>query len=281
MGFTIKQISDVGSANPIVARLSLQFSEIISFYNLTEGAKGEINLVLSKDIQQRLLACEKIAIELNNEIANALQTIKENGLKTQSNGRVLESPHIIRLEERIESYLYNAKSCLRDVLKIYNIIFGTNFTEARYDKAIKWASERFGEEDALTKFLKTDNDLWIHKLVKMRNAIEHPGGHSGHLKIQNFEVKSDNTQVTITEPSWNLNDDIPTIIRGDIQVFINNILEFTEDVVISALEKIGKPPILAILEIPKDQRREEAPIRFRMGLTQELQSTSICSPRVT
>jgi hypothetical protein len=46
-----------------------------------------------------------------------------------------------------------------------------------------------------------------------------------------------------------------------------------EVVVISALEKIDKPPMLAILEIPKDQRRKEAPIRFRMGLAQELEST--------
>jgi len=209
---------------------------------------------------------------LNNEIADTLKNIREMGLKTQSNGRVLEFPHIIRLEERIESHLYNAKSCLRDVLKIYNIVFGTNFEEARYDKAIKWASERFGEEDALTKFLKTDHDLWIHKVVNMRNAIEHPGGRAGILKIQNFEVKSDNTQVTITEPSWNLNDEVPTLIRSDIHVFVNNILELAEDVVISALEKIGKPPLLAIVEIPKDQRNEEAPIRFRIVLNHELES---------
>lgn len=149
-------------------------------------------------------------------------------------------------------------------------MFGTNFNEARYDLAIKWASEKFGAEDALTIFLKTDHDLWIHKIIRMRNAIEHPGGHSGLLKIQNFEVKSDNAQATITEPSWNLNDEIPTLIRCDIHVFVNNILEFAEDVVISALEKVGKPSMLAVQEIPKDQRHQEAPVRFKIGLVQEL-----------
>ncbi|MDD1628379.1 MAG: hypothetical protein LUQ26_13050 [Methylococcaceae bacterium] len=270
MGFVLKQISNVGSANPIVARLSLQFHEIIAFYDLADDAKEKIGLVLNKQIQQRLLACEKIAIELNNEITDALKIIREMGLKTQSNGRVLELPHIIGLEERIEPYLYNAKSCLRDILKIFNIVFGTNFNETRYDLAIKWASEKFGAEDALTIFLKTDHDLWIHKIIRMRNAIEHPGGHSGLLKIQNFEVKSDNAQATITEPSWNLNDEIPTLIRCDIHVFVNNILEFAEDVVISALEKVGKPSMLAVQEIPKDQRHQEAPVRFKIGLVQEL-----------
>jgi hypothetical protein len=270
MDFVVKKISNVGSSNPIVARLSLQFDEIINFYNLPDGVRKDIVHVLRNDIQQRLLACEKIAIELNNEIVDELKTIKEKGLKTQSSGKVLELPHIIRLEERIEAYLYNAKSCLRDILKIYNIVFGTDFTEARYDRAIKWASEKFGEEDALTRLLKADQGLWIPQVVKIRNAVEHPGGHSGFLRVQNFEAKLDNAQVTITEPAWGLNDDIPTIIRGDLLVFINNILELAEDVVLSALDKVGKPARLVILEIPKDQRNEEAPIRFRMGLAHEL-----------
>lgn len=269
MGFILKRVSDVGSANPIVARLSFQFNEIIGFYNLADSTKEQIKHVLMMDIQPRLLACEKISIELNNEITDALKTIHERGLKTQSNGMVLELPHILRLEERVESYLYNAKSCLRDALKIYNVVFGASFSEARYDNAIKWASKKFGAEDALTKFLKVDNGLWIHKVVKMRNAIEHPGGHSGYLKIQNIDVNTDNAQLTIIEPSWSLNDEIPTYIRGDIQVFVNNILELAEDIVISALDKFVKPPILVIQEIPKDSRNAETPVRFKVALIQE------------
>lgn len=272
MGFVLKRVSDVGSANPIVARLSLQFNKIIEFYNLSDSAKTRIQLVLNKDIQPRLLSCEKIAIELNSEIDEVLRVIKETGLKKQANGMVLEVPHILRLEERIEAYLYNAKSCLRDVLKIYNIVFGASFSEARYDQAIRWAGEKFGENDSLTKFLKLDHDRWIQTLVKMRNAIEHPGGYSGYLNIHNFDIKTENVQVAITEPSWNLNDEIPTSIRGDIQVFVNNILELSEDVVLSVLDKVGKPPMFIILEIPEDQRNEDAPIRFRIALAQELES---------
>lgn len=272
MGFILKRVSDVGSCNPIVARLSLQFAELIEFYNLDESKKESIIELLTGDIQKRLLSCHKEALEVTNEISDALNKIKENGLPIQSGGRVIESPHIIRLEERIESYLYNAKSCLRDVLKVYNILFDTNFTEARYDKAIQWATEKFGENDGITKFLTTDHDHWIHQLVKMRNAVEHPGGYSGHLHIQNFEIVTSNGKKGITEPTWNLNDDVATLIRKDLFVFVENILELIEDVVISALEKFGKSPILAIIEIPKDKRREEAPIRFRMGLPQEIES---------
>ena len=269
MGFVFKQISDVGSANPIVARLLLQFSEIIDFYNLPKESKDDIKDILHSDIQKRLLACEKISVEINDEINKELKNIYEGGLKTQSQGRVLELPQIIRLEERLESYLYNAKSCLRDILKIYNVVFKADFNEARYDKAVIWASEKFGEKDPITNFLRVDHDLWIHKIVKMRNAIEHPGGHSGNLNIINFEVNTENTETKILEPMWHLNDEAPNIIRHDLSVFTQNALELTEDVVISALEKKGKPPMLELKEIPEEQRRKEAPIRFKMGIANQ------------
>ncbi len=270
MGFVIKQVSDVGSANPIVARLCLQFNEIIEFYKLSDESKKDIKGVLFNDIRNRLLSCEKIAIELNNEINEELQIIRENGLKTQANERVIEIPYIIRLDERVESYLYNAKSCLRDALKIYNILFETNFNEARYDKVIKWARDKFGENDSITNFLRSDHDMWIHKLVKMRNAIEHPGGFSGNLSINNFEIITENNKSKISEPAWKLNDENESTIRHDLSIFINNILELVEDIVISSLEKTGKPEMLTIIEIPEEQRREEAPIRFKMGLAQKL-----------
>ena len=272
MVFVLKQVADVGSANPIVARLSLQFFSIFDFYELDDEVKESINGILHNDIQKRLITCDKIATEVVNEIETSITALKDDGLKTQSSGRVIESPHILNLEERLETYLYNAKSCLRDALKIYNIIFGSTFTEARFDKAIAWAEKEFGDNDPIVKFLKVDHGLWIHKLVKMRNAAEHPGGHSGHLHIKNFKVDTTNETSPINEPIWYLNDDPPAPIRGDLHVFVSNILELTEDMVLSALSKQKKPDLVHILEIPENQRREEAPIRFRMGLAQEIES---------
>ncbi|MGZ8096704.1 MAG: hypothetical protein ACXWUD_10745 [Methylosarcina sp.] len=272
MGFILKQVSDVGSGNPIVARLSLQFRSILDFYSFDYITKESIQSVLCNDIQKRLIACDRLAKEVIDEIEKVLNELIENGLKTQSGRRVIESPYIINLEERIESYLYNAKSCLRDSLKIYNIVFNTNFTEARYDKAIEWAEREFGNDDAIAKFLKANHELWIRKLVKMRNAIEHPGCHSGLLHIKNFDFVTTDGGTVIQEPIWYLNDDSPTTIRSNIHVFVKNILELTEAIVLSVLDKQEKSSMLHILEIPENQRREEAPIRFRMGLAQEMES---------
>lgn len=271
MGFVFKQVSDVGSGNPIVARLSLQFGSILDFYDFDQETKESIKSVLYSDIQKRLVTCDKLAKEIVEEIEAALNELNSNGIKTQSGGRVIESPHIINLDERLETYLYNAKSCLRDSLKIYNIVFGTSFTEARYDKAIKWSAKEFGENDPITIFLKGNNEVWINKLVKMRNAIEHPGGYCGHLHIKNFEVITSNEVTSIHEPLWHLNDEEPTVIRSELREYVKYILGMTEDIVLSVLSKQKQPPIVQILEIPEEQRREEAPIRFRMGLAQEIE----------
>ncbi len=274
MGFILKQVADVGTANPIVARLSIQFGSIFDFYELDDETKESIFGILHSDIQKRLISCDKIATEIVGEIEAAITALQEDGVKTQSFGRVLEPPHILNLEERLESYLYNAKSCLRDALKIYNVFFDSKFTEARYDRAIAWAKDTFGDNDSIVKFLEVDHDLWIRKLVRMRNAAEHPGGHSGHLHVKNFEVDTANKTPRLHEPLWYINDEPPTPIRSDLHVIVSNILELTEDMVLSALGKYNKPVLVSVIEIPENERREEAPIRFRMGLAQEIESNN-------
>ena len=74
---------------------------------------------------------------------------------------------------------------------------------------VAWASKEFGDDSELTRILKQDHDLWIKKLVAMRNAVEHPGGHSGHLSIHNIAlVPPEHPKYPILEtPSWNLNDE--------------------------------------------------------------------------
>jgi len=83
MGFILKKVSDVGTSNPIVARLSLQFSELIKFYNLDDSKKELITELLTGDIQKRLLSCDKEAVEVTNEIIDTLNNIKK--IEYQSN----------------------------------------------------------------------------------------------------------------------------------------------------------------------------------------------------
>src|SRR5690606_9601225 len=152
----------------------------------------------------------------------------------QSHGRVVEAPYLIRLEQRVEQFLYCAKSALRDLAKIFSIFFDVKFSEARYDKIHTWAAEKFGTDSEIAKLIKQDHDSWIKRIVMMINAVEDPGGYSGHLHIHIFELISDPQlkQPNIIEPTWHLNDEPKASIAQNLLVVVANKLGSCEDLLI-------------------------------------------------
>jgi hypothetical protein len=120
MPFFIKQVSSHGTSNPIFARLSVQTHELIQLCSLCKAKKDEVFRILHDDVQPRLLTCDDIAKAVVSEIEAVMSQMAAEGLKTQAQGRVFEVPHVISLEERVERYLYAAKSALRDAAKLFN-----------------------------------------------------------------------------------------------------------------------------------------------------------------
>lgn len=268
MQFQLKKISDHGTSNPMVARLSFQTQELVKFVYMTKDKKDEIFALFHGEIQPRLLECDDISKEILKEISDVYSQLKEKGFTTQSNGRVIEVPHIIRLDQRIEQFLYSAKSALRDLAKIFNIFFDKKFTEARYDKVLEWVSDEFGEECNLTQTIRDNHDSWIKKVVSMRNAVEHPGGYSGHLHIRNFELvsKSHPNYPAIEEPTWYLNEEERVSIVKDLQTIVSNILGLSEEILVVCMYIKGIPDIFQVVEIPESNRKPECPIRLQMAI---------------
>ena len=59
-------------------------------------------------IQPRLIRCYEISNKIKSDLEKIDSDLKENGIKTQSAGRVVEVPHVMQLNEDVETYLYNA-----------------------------------------------------------------------------------------------------------------------------------------------------------------------------
>jgi len=268
MKFHFQQISDYGTKNPIVARLSLQVKDIIQFFPLNETQKENVFGTMCMDVMPRIMTCYKINEEIGGEIIKCKEKINKDDIPTQSQGRTLTLPSILNLNGRVETFLYNSKSALRDFIKIFNVIFNANLKkETKYDLVYKWAKGKFGEDDNLTKVLKQNYDLWIQQIVKMRNAVEHPGGYSGHLQIHNFRItQTINSEPLIVEPSWHLNDDPATPIIVDMTTLIHNLLTFCEETLILCLEKLDNKLPVRVVEIPENKRRPECPVRFRVTM---------------
>lgn len=266
MTFQLVKISDQGTANPIVARLSVQTSELIKFCSRGEEFHKSVLSLFHDHVQKQVLECDQIAQEISQEVLDIDAGLGKDGLKTQANGRVIEVPHIIRLNPRVEQFLYCAKSALRDLARIFDLFFGKSFDGARYDKIIEWANKEFGEDSELVRLLRQDHELWIKRLVGMRNAVEHPGGYSGHLHIQNITlVPPEHPRYPILEPPhWNLNDEPKEPVVENLLTTVSNILEFCEDILVICITMSGLPKIVGFAEIPEDERDPACPIRIKV-----------------
>lgn len=265
--FRIQQLSDYGTANPIVARLSLQTQDLLPFYNLSDKQKEEVFGLFFSSLQPKLMTCSRIMDQLTKEVRERQKTIDEGGLEFQAQGRVYTLPTILDLQHRVETFLYNGKSVLRDLTDIFFILFSKDFKkEARFDKVLKWAKKDFGPEDSLTKMLEDDANTWIKKLVSMRNAVEHPGGHSGVLHIENFSSIEEGKKVLVIEPLWYLNTEKKVPIVHEMDAFVTNLLTFCEEIFVLSLEKFNKEFPIVIVEIPEKERDPQCPKRFKMAM---------------
>ena len=265
MMFRIQQLSDYNLANPIVARLSLQTQDLLPFYNLTDKQKEEVFGLFFSSLQPKLMTCFRIMEQLTKEVRERQKKIDEAGLEFQAQGRAYTLPSILDLQNRAETFLYNGKSVLRDLTDIFSILFSKDFKkEARFDKVLKWAKKEFGPDDPLTKMLEDDANTWIKKLVRMRNAIEHPGGYAGVLYIENFSSMEEGTKVLVIEPLWYLNTEKKIPIVYEMGVFVNNLLTFCEEILVLNLEKFKKGFPILIAEIPEKERDVQCPKRFKM-----------------
>jgi hypothetical protein len=270
MAFRIQQLSDYGTSNPILARLTLQFEKLMEFSEVSKAQGQEIFQVMLMEVVPKVVACSRIREQLTNEIRGHQKAVDEKGLEFQAQGRAYTLPSVVELRHHTETFLYNAKSALRDFTTVFKILFSKDFQkEARYDKVHQWAEKKFGSGDELTKML-ADDLPWIKRVVSMRNAVEHPSGYSGILHVENFASEERDRTVFVIEPVWYLNSEKKSPIANDLEVFITNLLTFFEESLVLCIKKFPSKFPVAIREIPEAERDPQCPIRFTIAFVGQL-----------
>lgn len=272
MGFTLHKVSDYGTSNYIVARTSIQISDLLQPIQIEKEKEEKVIELFFMKVQPRLIRCYEINNKIKSDLEKIDSDLKENGIKTQSAGRVVEVPHVMQLNEDVETYLYNAKSVLRDIAGLFEIFFDKKFDHSRYNDILKWAQKYFGKEHPISKFIEA-NQPWLKDIVQRRNAVEHPGGHSGHLHIKNIQFVDDKENPHFVPPTWHLNKNQATLIHNDLQIILRNLLEFSEILFVLILQAIETHFPLRFYEIPEEDRKKEAPVRF--GVTIDIENFKI------
>lgn len=188
------------------------------------------------------------------------------------NGHKTHLPYIPQLEQECHSFLYEYKNFIRNVLAVFNLLYGTNFKEASEFYSVKkqansligFLEDNFGINDPKTKFLK-EAETNLRNYISMRNAIEHPNGYSGMFKISNFTVCPDQK---FLEPCWwreesNEKEIDKTSIRMGFEVAIHDLLTLAEDIFISwAEEHLYLPTFMQRVFVPKEKRDSNCPVKY-------------------
>jgi hypothetical protein len=265
MAFEIKKISDYGTAHPVVARLKVQTHELIQWADISKDKRESVAAVYF-EIADRLLKCHEIRARLVAALNKAVAEFRPS-----SDPRVMNVPHLIGLRGEVETFLYEAKNFLRDLLAIINPFFDTTFDDASafYDAAGKdrgrivvWATEACGDSDHFTAMLSSEQK-WIEELIRKRNAVEHPGGRSGTLHIENFTPL---TEGRFLLPRWHRDQSEALGLFPDLETYLDNLLTLAEDMLVSCIHHRTQHSIIQFVEIPPDDRDTACPMRLTVQI---------------
>jgi len=271
MAFEFRKISDVGTSHPVVARLGSQTVEVLNWLDTDKANKNAIVELYLEILTQRLLRCHKIRNDLVDKVDDALHKYAE-----QKDARTREVPHVIGLQELAEEFLYQAKNFLRDLLKLFRITYDCELKDASAfadlknkgdSDVVKWGIATFGPDHELTRVLRTEQE-WAGEIIRMRNAVEHPGGHSGNLTLLNIRVQPNG----YIPPTWELTGRVESSILCDMDTELHNMLTLAEELLVHVVMHKTKFKEIAFYEIPLGKRRPECPIRFRVGFSPEMEA---------
>lgn len=284
MAFEIRKIGDVGAGHPVVARLGAQTAELIGFLDVDQKSRDEIGHLYAITLKDRLLRCHAFRNELVTKANTAIEEVQQQG-----DPRIRHVPNVVGLQGIAEGFLQEAKNLLRDLLEILRIAYGcqlrdaSDFTNLKDDgdsKVVKWATATFGDDDPLTKLLKTEGK-WIVQIIRARNAVEHPGGHSGTLTINNIRTDPKNPDAYIP-PTWQRTGCPESGIVADMDVYLHNMLTLAEDLLVLVIKNKSKSAgLIDFIELPEDQRDPKCPIRLRAVLKREIVTQIIGKRKLT
>jgi hypothetical protein len=264
MPFVFPKIFDHGSSNPIVARLFWQTLEILKHCNIAEDTKQQVVELYRGSLMGKLLRCWEIKERLQSQLSAAMA----------STPTAVNFPYILRLGEESHNFLYETKNYIRDLLKVFNLLYSTNFKEASEfsrpkkdsKSLVEFATESFGADDSRTKFFEGAVNCVEH-FIDLRNAVEHPGGYSGELVIKNITWDANGKA---TEPVWvRVKDGMPlatpSSICSDMDLAIHHFLHLGEVVLVSwAAKHLRFPDLMRVVLIPEENRDPKCPINFEV-----------------
>jgi hypothetical protein len=258
-GWHFQQVSDYGSAHPVVARTLIQGAPILEFFLLNDAGQEHLKERLY-ELQNQLVGCVEQRDAIAGEVEAALK------LPPPAPGRVHQLPAVMNLQTRCESFLQSLKLAIRDSARMFEACYpGEGSFDHRFHKLKAWAERKFGPEDHTAKCI-AHWEPWVAETVTWRNAVDHPREDQGEMLLTaNIRVVEQNGALRLEQPHWKLlkhSDFVPIVPHMDRLIAAT--LRISEDFLVELFYKLRLPFPVELYEIPENERRPECPVRLRV-----------------
>lgn len=267
-----EKIFDIGSSSPYVARVTIQFDEIIKFLSLPKE-KHKILLPYLWQANRYLLSSFVIDTFLVQETTKLMPICDKIIEENKNKSSIPAFPQIPDLEGNVRTYLNNAKLFLIESFRLLNIFYKMPFGDkkvAHFNSHLGWVEKHLGKEHHITKMISRDLG-WIRLISECRNALEHPE-EGQEVKFKNLTLLPGNK---FSGPAWSY--DLTKKLKmkyefvdliNDLSIFSHNMLHFFEEMFLfSVNEKLAADSkILLLAEIPDKDISLNCPIKYKVTL---------------
>ena len=175
--FTVQKKIEQGTTNPMSARLTVQVINLLQACGADQKLSQEIVTLYTFSLVGRLARCAEIEARIRGHIEKGKAAFKP------SSGAAQMLPHVPNLKEDCENYLNEFRGFLVDLLKVFNLLYGTDYSEAsewttktqkHKTPVATFAVERNLARPTSRRGLSLKQKTGLEPFVWMRNAATHP-----------------------------------------------------------------------------------------------------------
>jgi hypothetical protein len=258
-------VANVGSSNLIIARVLLQAKQMLDAAMIEGPFDKDATISKLHACKESLLACEKVAHRIAQNIDEIVKLISEHGVARDNRGWGLNPfPQASELELDCGALLIHANRCIKLICELPTLFLTLERTDSNFDHLSKRLSEALGDESPVTTFVR-ENARGVRYLVDLRNCHEHPK--KVKTVIENFRVLPDGQ---IQAPVWYLQGDAqrePHPIKEEALGIVDFLRELAEIMFIHLLiQRVSTKFPFFIAQVPDEEVAPDFPVRYKLSI---------------
>lgn len=254
---------DVGSRNPIIARVLLQSHEFLKSAMFKRPVDIEAVTVQLHNCKEALIACDKIATRVATLVKNTIAKARGEGIAIDNQGRGLNPfPYIPDLETECGTFLIHANLAIKHICELPMAFMDLDRADSNFDYLAKRLAKVLGADAPLSEFVSANAD-GIRYLVDLRNLHEHPKSDAKTI-IENFRLTPD---MKIKVPMWHVSGNDSRPIKDEMRASVEFLAEMAEAMVIHLVMASVVDRIPFIVEkFRETEINPDNPMRYRLSI---------------